>query len=80
MTLKKDECDSVYVEPGTYAIMEIIPQEYEVSRIDGLYNYNDYKLDVYQGRDYTVTFTNKFRQKGFYHSFGRIENKVEVNN
>ena len=80
MTLKKDECDSVYVEPGTYAIMEIIPQEYEVSRIDGLYNYNDYKLDVYQGNDYTVTFTNKFRQKGFYHSFGRIENKVEVNN
>ncbi len=76
ITIEKDECDSVYVDPGTYRIVEIIPQEYEIYSVTGAINHNDSNLIVTQGSNYNITFTNKFRQKGFYHSFGRIENKI----
>ena len=77
ITLKKDECDSVFVEPGRYTISEIVPQEYKVSSVSGAISYNGASLNVTQGNNYTITFTNTFIQKGFYHSFGRIENLVD---
>ncbi len=79
VVLAKDECNSFYVSPGTYQIKEIIPQEYEISSISGLTS-NGSNLQIDQGNDYTVTFTNRFIKKGFYHSFGRIENTLIIDN
>ena len=76
VTIKKDECESIYLNPGIYNILEVLPQEYTVQSVTGAINGNSGSLTVVQGTDYTVTFTNKFVQKGFYHSFGRIENRI----
>ena len=75
VVLEEDECKVLYLAPGTYQIMEIVPQEYNISSISGIAS-NGGSLTVVQGQSYNVTFTNTFVRKGYYHSFGRIENNV----
>ena len=77
VTIKKDECKKVYVNPGSYRIREILPQEYRIVSVTGGISSNNSVLNVVQGNNYSVTFTNAFIQKAFMHSFGRIENKIE---
>ena len=78
INLNKDECKTLYVDPGTYEIREIIPQEYEIKTVTGLTidEFGIGTLNVTAGSDYEVTFTNTFKKKGFLHSTGRIVNKV----
>lgn len=78
INLNKDECKTLYVDPGTYEIREIIPQEYEIKTVTGLTidEFGIGTLNVNAGSDYEVTFTNTFKKKGFLHSTGRIVNKV----
>ncbi|MBR3210428.1 MAG: InlB B-repeat-containing protein [Bacilli bacterium] len=75
VVLEKDECETIYVDPSTYKITEIVPQEYTIKSITGLTS-NGENLLVEENNNYIITFTNEFVKKGFFHSFGRVENKV----
>ena len=75
LILSKNECKSVYVKPGNYKIKEVVPQEFDLIKITGI-NANGGTLTTEYEEEYTISFTNKFTQEGFYHSNGRAENKV----
>ena len=77
IVLSKDECSSIYVEPATYNIFEVVPQEYSIKTISGAINSNGSNLVVQSGNDYTITYNNEFRRKNFLHSSGRVENTIE---
>ena len=77
VSLNKDECINVYVDPGKYKVTEIIPEEYEIVSVSGAISSNGGIINVVQGQDYEVTFTNKYTQKVYFHGYGRRENKVE---
>ena len=76
VVINKDECMEVYVDPGKYKVTEIIPEEYEIENVRGAITSNNGVINVIQGHDYEVTYTNKFTQKVYFHSYGRKENKV----
>lgn len=76
ITLEKDQCESIFVDPSTYKIKEIVPQEYSIKRVSGAVTSDNTNLVVSEGENYEVTYTNEFIKKGFYHSFGRVVNKV----
>ena len=69
--LEENECKIVFIEPSNYKIMEVIPQEYELDRVDGAIRQNNAELEIEHGTTYEIAFTNKFRKKGFYHSYDR---------
>ena len=75
VVLDEDECKDISVDPGTYTIKEVIPQEYELSSVTGISS-NGGTLTVTSGVNSTITFTNRFKNKGFYHSSGRVENTI----
>ena len=75
LVLKKDECSTLYLNPGSYKISEIVPQEYRIKKVEGITS-NNAILVVEEGRDYTITFTNEFIKKGFLHSSGRVVNEI----
>ena len=77
VVLEEDECVSLYVDPGTYTIKEVVPQEYEIYSTSGFTNATLGTVDLVGYKE--VSFTNKFKKKGFYHSYGRIENTVGAN-
>lgn len=74
--LKKDECMTHYIDPGSYNIKEIVPQEYNLHSVTGSINSNDSNLNVVQGNNYQINFENKFKSKKFMHSFGDALNTV----
>lgn len=76
VTLEKDQCETIFIDPSTYKISEIVPQEYEIKSVEGAITSDNSTLLVEQGKDYEVTYTNEFKKKGFLHSFGRITNKI----
>lgn len=76
ITMDNDQCGTIFIEPGTYKIREIVPQEYEIISITGAITSNNENLVVELGKDYEITYTNEFKKKGFLHSFGRVVNKV----
>lgn len=76
LTLENDQCQMIYVEPSTYKIKEVIPQEYEIKEITGAIHKNGENLIVEENKDYSITYTNIFKKKGFFHSFGRKVNKI----
>ena len=76
ITLEKDECETIFVDPSTYIIKEIIPQEYSIKSVTGAITSDGSNLTVEEGNDYEITYTNEFLKKGFLHSFGRVVNKV----
>lgn len=76
LILKKDECETLYLNPGSYYIKEIVPQEYYINKVEGSINSNNGILIVEENKDYLITFTNKFVRKGFLHSSGRVVNDI----
>lgn len=88
MTLSDGECKTIYIEPQTeYTITELDTQEYKMksvvleTAIDGTLIgkekvENGISFDVEKSAHYTITFTNNFLRKKFYHSFGRVVNEV----
>ena len=76
ITLEKDKCDTVYLDPGTYKIKEIVPQEYKIKSVTGSITTDDSNLVVKEDKDYEITYTNEFMRRGFLHSFGRVVNKI----
>ena len=76
ITLEKDECETIFVDPSTYKIKEIVPQEYSIKSVTGAITSDGSNLTVAEGHDYEITYTNEFVKKGFLHSFGRVVNKV----
>ena len=76
ITLEKDKCDTVYLDPGTYKIKEIVPQEYKIKSVTGSITADDSNLVVKEDKDYEITYTNEFMRRGFLHSFGRVVNKI----
>ena len=78
MSLKHNECESIFVNPGNYNIKEIIPQEYNLVSVTGAITSNGSSITTELDKEYKVTFTNEFTKKGFYHSDGRAENKVVI--
>lgn len=77
IVLEKDKCETIYVEPSTYKIFEVVPQEYKIKEIRGAISSNNANLVIEDGKDYEITYVNEFIKKGFFHSFGRIVNKIE---
>lgn len=75
--IKKDECTTLFVDPGTYKIFELVPQEYNVDSITGGLSTNDGQLTIVQGTNYEITFNNKFKSKKFMHSFGDLINIIQ---
>ena len=76
--LNNGDCQTIYVSPGSYKITEIIPQEYNLKSVTGSITTNGGTLTVAKNADYQITFTNEFRKKGFYHSFGEVVNKIKA--
>ena len=76
MTLEKDQCETIFVDPSTYKIKEIVPQEYRVKSVTGAITSDGANLTVALGQNYEITYTNEFIKKGFLHSFGRVKNKI----
>jgi len=72
-------CQAVYLSPSTspYKITETIPQEYELESIDNIKNVSYKELLVEENEEYTVLFTNNYRKKGFFRTFGNIINHIE---
>ena len=77
MVLEKNECKTIYVEPGNYKILEVVPQDYKLESVYGDLTTNNGTLSVEEGNNYEVTFNNVYDKKGFFHTFGRIENIIK---
>lgn len=77
ITIKKEECSNVYVDPGKYSIEEIVPQEYEIDKVEGSITRDKEELNVIQGNNYNIRYTNIFTKKVFMHSFGRVVNLIK---
>lgn len=82
LNLSNNECTTIYLKPNSYNISEIIPQEYVLNEIilssdDSSDKINNGDLiNIELGKNYDLTFKNRYKKKGFYHSDGRIVNKV----
>ena len=79
VTLGANECKTMYINQGTYSVQEIVPQEYSLESVTGAIVANGGNITISDEEEYTITFTNSFTKKGFMHSFGRVENKIESN-
>ena len=75
--LGSNECMNLYLEPGTYSVKELIPQEYNLQSVTGSITANNQSLTVVQGNSYQINFTNNFKLKKFMHAFGDVVNTVE---
>lgn len=82
LNIGSKSCRSLYLEPGEYDFREVVPQEYnlkDISLSDGINVMkisNGDKLQIEEGKNYTLTFVNEYKKKGFFHADGRVENKV----
>ena len=76
ISLEKGQCETAFVNPGTYNIKEIVPQEYKIKSVTGAITSNNSNLTVAIGQNYEITYTNEFVKKGFLHSFGRVVNQI----
>lgn len=76
VTLKNNQCDTIYLDAGTYKIKEVVPQEYNIKAVTGAITSDNSILTVEESKNYEVTYTNEFVKKGFLHSFGRVVNKI----
>lgn len=76
IVLKDDECKTLYLEPGTYNVYEVVPQDYNLISVVGSITDNNTSFNVGLGKEYGILFTNDYDKKGFYHTAGRIENII----
>ncbi len=76
VSLDANSCSTIYVDPGTYSVNEIIPQEYILESVNGAITANGDSFEVLPGQAYEIGFTNKMKIMPYYHSFGRIENTI----
>lgn len=76
INLLDNECSKIYVLPGKYNIKEVVAQEYEISSIDGDLKINNTEIEIDKKDNKKITYTNKFKYKRFYHSFGRSIGKI----
>ena len=77
VTLDRDECETIYLDPDTYNVKEIIPQEYEISEVSGSVMDDNSDLIVDLGKEYEITYVNKFIKKKYLHSYGRVVNQIK---
>ena len=75
LLLKNNNCKDMYLPEGDYYIGEVVPQEYNLS-VTGSITNNFSKLTVENGNNYSITFNNSFVRKGFYHSDGSVNNRI----
>ena len=80
--LEKNKCVNIYLEPGTYNLKQITPQEYDIDSISGIISSNNEQFTMTYLVNSEVTYKNKFVKKKFMHSFGRIFNIINkrINN
>ena len=76
LLLGKDECQSLYLANGNYQIREIVPKEYKLTSITGPVTTNGGTFTVESGKTYSFKFTNEYESKGYFHSSGRVLNKI----
>ena len=74
--LEKDGCETIFVDPSTYRVKEIVPQEYSIKSVAGAVTSDNANLVVAEGHNYEITYTNEFVKKGFLHSFGNVKNQI----
>ena len=76
VSLAPGEHKKIKIASGNYTITEIVPEDYELTSISGAISTNGELLSISNGNVYNITFKNKFIQKSYYHSNGRVENEV----
>lgn len=84
INLSNNECTNIYLKPNFYNISEIIPQEFILKETLLIEENNNSKtlnnkeqIEIEFGKNYQIIFKNQYKKKGFYHSDGRIVNKVD---
>ena len=77
VTLSNDGCYTLYLEPGTYNVNQLIPQEYSISSVTGAITSNNTTFDVVLGNNYEINYTNAYAKKGYFHTFGRVINIIK---
>lgn len=76
LMLDANQCMNTYLLPGTYSVKEIIPQEYLLDNINGVITTNGGSFEAKAGEVYEINYTNKLLLMPYYHSFGRIVNRI----
>lgn len=74
--LESGECGYAYVTPGTYTITEVLSQDYSLEKIEGSISSNGETITIEPDKTYNITFYNKYKNNGFFHSVGRVVNKI----
>ena len=82
ININSNECKTIYIGVGEYQITEIMPQSYELkditfsSNLTGKRTDNIGTISIGDDSNYEITFTNKYKRVGFFHSAGRIVNQI----
>lgn len=74
--LEDNKCIKLYLNPGTYKLLQITPQEYSIKSVTGAINTNNSNFTLQYEDEENITFENQFVKKKFMHSFGRVINSV----
>ncbi len=84
IVLEPNTCVNTYLVPGNYSIEEIVPQEYKLFEVTGTgpegfkvtSDNTKQTVNVESGQIYNLNYTNNLLLKPYYHSFGRVENRI----
>ena len=77
LVLEENTCKKVYLTPGNYNVLEVVPQDYDLDEVFGNITANNTGFKVGLGNIYAITFEHSYNKKGFYHSFGRVVNIIK---
>ena len=77
LNIQSNTCNAVYLNPGDYAVTEVIPQDYDLKSVAGISS-NGGVIRISEGKNETVTFTNEYKKQGFFHSYGSVVNTVKA--
>ena len=61
---------------GTYKVEQLIPQEYNLTSVSGAISSNGSTFDVVENQTYSINFVNQYDKKRYFHSYGRVINKI----
>lgn len=75
-TLYSSECQTIYLPIGTYKFEQITPQEYVLNSVSGAISSNGATFDVALNQTYSINFVNQYNRKKYFHSYGRVINKI----
>lgn len=76
ISLNNGSCKTLYIKAGKYKIKQISLQEYELKEVKGDLDSDNKLFNIQNDSNYQITYVNKFKKKGYLHSFGRTVDKI----